>query len=93
LQNTALSLGAADLIWLAFFFLLRPGEYTITGKSPHPFTLADVRLWHNDTPIDPLTASPDLLLSATFSSQIKRMQFAAKLWAMDAPATHKHVPS
>jgi hypothetical protein len=66
LQNTALSLGAADLIWLAFFFLLRPGEYTITGKSPNPFTLADVRLWHHDTPLDPLTASPDSLLSATF---------------------------
>jgi hypothetical protein len=66
LQNTALSLGAADLIWLAFFFLLHPGEYTITGQSPHPFTLANVRLWHHDTPIDPLTASPDSLLSATF---------------------------
>jgi hypothetical protein len=66
LQNTALSIGAADLIWLAFFFLLRPGEYTITGDAPHPFTLADVRLWHHGTPIDPLTASPATLLSATF---------------------------
>jgi hypothetical protein len=66
LQNTLLALGAADLIWLAFFFLLRPGEYTITGDAPHPFTLADVRLWHNTTPIDPLTAPPDILLSATF---------------------------
>jgi hypothetical protein len=66
LQNTALSLSAADLIWLAFFFLLRPGEYTITGKSPHPFTLADVRLWHHDTPIDPLMALPDSLILATF---------------------------
>jgi hypothetical protein len=66
LQNTPLALGAADLIWLAFFFLLRPGEYTIAGKAPHPFTLADVRLWHNTTPIDPLTAPPDTLLSATF---------------------------
>jgi hypothetical protein len=66
LQNTALSISATDLIWLAFFFLLRPGEYTITGTAPHPFTLADVRLWHHGTPIDPLTASPATLLSATF---------------------------
>jgi hypothetical protein len=36
LQNTLLALGAADLIWLAFFFLLCPGEYTITGG---PFRL------------------------------------------------------
>jgi hypothetical protein len=66
LQNTALSLDAADLIWLAFFFLLRPGKYTITGTAPHTFTLADVRLWRHGTPIDPLTASPATLLSATF---------------------------
>jgi hypothetical protein len=66
LQNTMLSLGAADLIWLAFFFLLHPGEYTITGTAPHPVTLVIVRLWCHDTPIDPLTASPDSLLSATF---------------------------
>jgi hypothetical protein len=49
-----------------FFFLLCPCEYTITGTAPHLFTLADVRLWHNTTPIDPLTAPPDILLSATF---------------------------
>jgi hypothetical protein len=66
MHNTPLSCGAADLIWLAFFFLLRPGEYTIAGLAPHPFTLADVRFWHNTTPIDPLTASPEDLLSATF---------------------------
>jgi hypothetical protein len=66
LQNTALSIGAADLFWLAFFFLLCPGEYTITGTAPHPFTLADIHLWHHDTPIDPLMASPNSLLLATF---------------------------
>jgi hypothetical protein len=66
LQNTMLSLGAADLIWLAFFFLPRPGEYTVTRTEPHPFTLADVRLWHNSTPLDPITAPADELLQATF---------------------------
>jgi hypothetical protein len=66
LQNTAISLGAADLIRLAFFFLLHWEEHTISGKSPHPFTLAEVRLWHHDMPIDPLMVSPDSLLPATF---------------------------
>jgi hypothetical protein len=65
-QNTALSRGAADLIWLAFFFLLRPSEYTIAGTNPHPFTLADVRLWQHTTPIDPLSAPAQVLQSATF---------------------------
>jgi hypothetical protein len=32
----------ADLIWLGFYFLLRPGEYVWTNSNPHPFTLADV---------------------------------------------------
>jgi hypothetical protein len=53
-------------MWLAFFFLLRPGEYTVTGTAPHPFTLADVRLFCHGTSIDPLTAPPEALLSATF---------------------------
>lgn len=33
----------ADLIWLAFFFLLRPSEYLHTDSDGHPFTLADVK--------------------------------------------------
>jgi hypothetical protein len=60
------SLAAADLIWTAFFFLLRPGEYTDNADGAHPFTLADVRLWVGTTQIDPLTASLDSLSSATF---------------------------
>jgi hypothetical protein len=37
------SLAAADLIWIAFFFLLRPGEYTENSEDSHPFTLQDVQ--------------------------------------------------
>jgi hypothetical protein len=43
LSNQAI---ADHMIVLAFFFLLRPGEYT--GKNPSdttPFTLQDVQLW------------------------------------------------
>ena len=32
----------ADMICLAFFFLLRPGEYTGTPSDTTPFTLDDV---------------------------------------------------
>jgi hypothetical protein len=35
----------ADMIILAFFFLLRPGEYTGTPSDTTPFTLQDVQLW------------------------------------------------
>ena len=34
------------MITLAFFFLLRPSEYTATGSDTSPFTLADVQLFH-----------------------------------------------
>jgi hypothetical protein len=33
------------MITLAFFFLLRPGEYTGTPSDTTPFTLQDVQLW------------------------------------------------
>jgi hypothetical protein len=35
----------ADMICLAFFFLLRPGEYTGTPSETTPFTLHDVQCW------------------------------------------------
>jgi hypothetical protein len=35
----------AKLICLAFFFLLRPGEYTGTPSDTTPFCLQDVQCW------------------------------------------------
>jgi len=35
----------ADMTALAFFFLLRPGEYTGTPSDTRPFHLAEVQLW------------------------------------------------
>lgn len=35
----------ADMISLAFFFLLRPGEYTATPSDTVPFTLQDLQCW------------------------------------------------
>jgi hypothetical protein len=35
----------ADMIIIAFFFLLRPGEYTATASDTCPFCLSDVQFW------------------------------------------------
>ena len=45
----------ADMIIIAFFYLLRPGEYTDNNKSP--FRLEDVQLFIGDTRIN-LTTAP-----------------------------------
>ena len=63
-----LSLAASDLMWLAFFFLLRPGEYAFSAADSHPFRLSAISLWSHDVPVDPLTAPPALLHTCTFIS-------------------------
>ena len=60
------SLAASDLMWLAFFFLLRPGEYSNAGPASHPFRVADVQLWQGPTRLHPLSSDPELLQQATF---------------------------
>jgi hypothetical protein len=59
---------ALDMMWLGFFFLLRPGEYTKPASDSHPFRLADVKLWVNNTPLDIFLAPPHTLLASTFVS-------------------------
>jgi hypothetical protein len=56
----------ADMICLAFFFLLRPGEYTGTTSASQPFLLRDVQLFLGGNRLALSTAPPDHLLSATF---------------------------
>ena len=60
------NLALADMICLAFFFLLRPGEYTGTVSETQPFHLADVRFRLGNLPLSTSTASQDQLLTATF---------------------------
>ena len=38
----------ADLMWIAFYYLLRPGEYLKT-TSEHAFTLSDILVRHHQT--------------------------------------------
>ena len=56
----------ADMIVIAFFFLLRPGEYT--DNDNNPFRLADVQLFIGDTRINLSTAPLEQVQQARFAS-------------------------
>ena len=62
------SIAITDMIALAFFFLLRPGEYTSTPSETTPFHLADVWLSTGGVYLDIFKASDAALDSATFVS-------------------------
>ncbi len=59
----------SDMIVLAFFFLLRLGEYvdidTNSESTPFTLTLADISLYIGDTYLSPATATDHQFLSAT----------------------------
>jgi hypothetical protein len=55
----------ADLICIAFYFLLRPGEYTGTTSDDTPFRLKDVTFHVNDLALDTLRAPVSQLQAAT----------------------------
>jgi len=64
----------ADMIIIAFFFLLRPGEYTDSPSDTTPFTLGDVQLFIGPTRINLDTASDNEIrmarsASLTFTTQ------------------------
>jgi hypothetical protein len=58
-------LAIADIIAIAFFFLLRPGEYMGTNADDTPFRLEDVALYIRDRRSDVLTASTAELDAST----------------------------
>ena len=62
--NTAIT----DMIVIAFFFLLRPGEYSISTSESTPFELKDVQIFRGQLRLNLETATPAELLSATFAS-------------------------
>jgi len=72
--NSASACAIRDMIILAFFFLLRPGEYTGSNNDDTPFRLVDVTITQGDRHLDLLHASDaDLLagsgVSLTFTTQ------------------------
>jgi hypothetical protein len=58
-----------DLVILAYYFLMRPGEYcTSTGEdASHPFHLDELELWRGAIRFPLTTATDHDLLTATFS--------------------------
>ena len=68
--NSARDEATIDCIWMAFYFLLRPGEYAnASGEAKHPFRLEDVecKIGHEHI-FDVHLASVAQLLAATFIS-------------------------
>lgn len=78
--GSSISLRAiADMLILAFYFLMRPGEYCTTPEAPHPFRLQDVALFSGDHLLDLGKATDAQLLAAssvklTFSTQKNAVQ-------------------
>lgn len=58
----------ADMIAIAFFYLLRPGEYTATPSETTPFRLCDVSLAVGTQWLNLATASDASLRAATFAT-------------------------
>ena len=63
-----LIIATADMICIAFFFLLRPGEYTVSPAESTPFELKDVQFFMGQRRLDINTALEAEILSATFAS-------------------------
>jgi hypothetical protein len=64
--GTTFMIAVADMIAVAFFFLLRPGEYTGTQSlDAVPFRLCDTQLFHGPVRLDQNHASDAVLLGAT----------------------------
>lgn len=64
--NSPKSLALANLVWIAFFFLMRPGEFCMSGDEPHPFRFCDVTLKAGNTTLDLRRATDAQLRTATF---------------------------
>jgi len=64
----------ADMIGLAFLFLLWPGEYTHSPSDSTPFEFRDVQLFRGQQRLNLVTAPNAEILTATFSSLTFRNQ-------------------
>ena len=68
-RNTPKFLALADMIWLGFFFLGRPGEYTRPSEDSTPFWACDATLFlPGEIPLSYATYSEDQLSQANFVS-------------------------
>ena len=61
-------LAIADMICIAFFFLLRPGEYAHSPSDSTPFTFESVQLFRGGHRLDLPHATDAQILTSTFAS-------------------------
>jgi hypothetical protein len=64
-HGSTASQAIADMIVIAFFYLLRPGEYTGTTSDNAPFRMQDVQLFIGQHRLDLVNAADADLLAAT----------------------------
>eukprot|EP00804_Cyclotella_cryptica_P023818 CCRYP_011179-RA/>CCRYP_011179-RA protein AED:0.32 eAED:0.33 QI:0/0/0/1/0/0/2/0/551 len=69
-SSNSLLVAVVDMIIIAFFFLLRPGEYTHSNQESTPFRLSDVQLFIGQQHLNLLHDFPALILQARFASLI-----------------------
>ena len=62
------AMAVADMACIAFFFLMRPGEYASSPTDSQPFRIADVQLFLGSRRLDYNTSPPADLHAATFVS-------------------------
>lgn len=69
-QRTPQATAVADCLVIAYFFLLRPGEYAGTPLpgGDNLFRLEDVTLWLDNTPLDHWHDTPESLRRTTFAT-------------------------
>ena len=60
------SLAIADMVSIAFFFLMRPGEYTAPTGENSPFKLVDIQFYIGARRVSASVATNDDLLHASF---------------------------
>ena len=65
-QGTVKSSAVADMMWLGFFYLGRPGEYTEKSEDSTPFRACDATLFMGEQPISYVTASTAFINVADF---------------------------
>ena len=88
-----------DCVWMAFYFLLRPGEYAnhASGDAKHPFRLCDVQYAIGHLHIfDSHLTTVQQCLAGTLSlspSPLKRMVSKAKSLLTHQLATQHHAQS
>ena len=87
-----------DLIIIAFFFLLRPGEYTYSSptdcKETIPFRLCDVYLWEGNQILNPNLSEQELIMQCTGATlQITNQKSGRKAERVLDQSLPKHHPT